>query len=214
MNASWPLYMQKQSCRCCAVLPGRWSFPGCSCPVGGHGPTAPPEQYLKERKNHSENSSLPHAGWKHRRHWQLLSADSSHFFILLFRSSVKWTVDRAKVCDINVKTIMFASWYVFEGLFPGRDFISPPVWVWGDWQRGSVSTELEETAIKPKLFLTKANQGVMVTVMDYVAPAVFARVKSFSYCAGENDSAANDFSLWNRKIPPTALAEGQYWHHF
>lgn len=45
--------MQKQSCRCRAAWPGRWSFPGGSCPAGGRGPIAPPGPSLKGEQPHS-----------------------------------------------------------------------------------------------------------------------------------------------------------------
>lgn len=38
--------MRTQSCLCCAASPGRWNFPGCSCPGGERDPTAPPEPFL------------------------------------------------------------------------------------------------------------------------------------------------------------------------
>lgn len=52
-----PLCMRKRSDQSCAIWPGRWSFPGWSCPAGGRGPTAPPEQYLREERTRGKTFS-------------------------------------------------------------------------------------------------------------------------------------------------------------
>lgn len=68
-------------------------------------------------------------------------------------------------------------------------------------------TEHDETAIKLQ-FLTKPSRSGRFC--DGLCRACnFCSIEPFSYCAGENDNAANDFFLWNRKMNATRSQQQQ-----
>lgn len=152
MNTCWPLYMQKQSCRCCAALPGRWSSPDCSCPVGGRGPTAPPERSLKDKGPQSKPSQPTDVSdcLGLCRVWNdpLTGCEEEHKLTICYWGIVSWRRLRFPPVAARWVTVRQRErWYE------------------------TTSKKWEETAIKRKL-LTKPNQGVVVTVMDSAASAI------------------------------------------
>lgn len=116
---------------------------------------------------------------------------------------------------------MFVRRYVFEGLFPGKDFISAcgcevidteVGWalIWKHFTGTGWNSNKTETFDKTK------SRRVVVTVMDYVALAIFTTVKVFSVTVlwktssyvEENEDVSN-YAGWKQSPPG---AGGQHWH--
>ena len=110
------------------------------------------------------------------------------------------------------KAICFLrDYFLAEASFPpvGGSWLTPK-----QCERWYENTPLErdETAIKVKL-LTRPNQGVVVTVMDYVALAVFVAVKVFHAVREQNDRAVNGF-CWLKKENENTVSNRDNYTHF
>jgi len=123
VDLSPPLCMQRRFCLCWAAWPGRWSFPGCSCPVGGRGPTAPPELCLQKKRTTMKT------------HLDSLKKTPVTRTDWLLYSEMSCWLGRDKE-DKSVKEICF--WGIIS-----RQRLYFLKWVWGDWHWFSVSTDIK-----------------------------------------------------------------------